>query len=72
MCTIGYGDISPITPYEQILCIITMLTASGMFGYSINTIGNIFSELSKQSEDIRKNMYIINNFMSIKQISKDL
>lgn len=49
-----------------------MLTASGMFGYSINTIGIIFSELFKHSEDIRKDMYIINNFMNIKQINKEL
>lgn len=42
--TVGYGDILPVNCDEMILCIITMLIACALFGYSLNTIGSIISE----------------------------
>ena len=39
MITVGYGDILPSNYDEMILCIITMLIACAVFGYSINIIG---------------------------------
>lgn len=37
--TVGYGDIVPVNTNEMILCILTMLIACGVFGYSLNIIG---------------------------------
>jgi hypothetical protein len=42
MVTVGYGDISPKNKYEKIYTIIVTLISSGIFGYSMNTIGSIF------------------------------
>ncbi len=42
MMTIGYGDILPITSLERIYVIILTVISSGIFGYSMNTIGSIF------------------------------
>ena len=46
MMTIGYGDIIPSTPKERIYVIIVTVISSGIFGYSMNTIGSIFQEMS--------------------------
>ena len=53
MITVGYGDIKPITGLEKIFCILIMLIANGVFGYTFNQISNIFADLDKTSEDIK-------------------
>lgn len=44
MMTIGYGDIYPNNSAERIYVIFMSLFSCGLFGYSVNKIGNIFSE----------------------------
>ncbi len=44
MCTVGYGDITPVTANEKIYVIIVTIFSCGQFGYVINTIGQIFME----------------------------
>lgn len=41
MNTVGYGDITPITASERIYASIMIVISCGIFGYSINTIGEI-------------------------------
>ena len=72
MATVGYGDIVPSNSREKILAIFTILSACCMFGYSLNTIGQIVQDFSKTEDEIKKNMYIINKFMHIKKISPNL
>lgn len=48
MMTIGYGDITPITTYEMILDIFLMLASSGIFGFTLNSINQIFESFFKQ------------------------
>jgi hypothetical protein len=44
MITIGYGDIHPYTSPEMIVSILAMLLASGVFGYTMNSIMIMFEE----------------------------
>ena len=46
MMTIGYGDITPSTGPEKIYVIILTVISSGIFGYSMNTIGSIFQDMA--------------------------
>lgn len=41
MTTIGYGDVSPVTPNEKIFTIFSMLVATIVFSYSLNSIGYV-------------------------------
>ena len=41
MLTIGYGDYVPVTNMEKIYVIVFTFVGCGVFGYAINTIGNI-------------------------------
>ena len=61
MATVGYGDIVPSNSREKILAIFTILSACCMFGYSLNTIGQIVQDFSKTEDEIKKNMYIFKN-----------
>ncbi|KAL4494862.1 hypothetical protein ABPG73_004302 [Tetrahymena malaccensis] len=72
MITVGYGDISPRTVAEKVLCIVNMMIACGQFAYSVNSIGNIFEQFFRLDNEIKANMKIINNYMTNKTISKDL
>ncbi len=42
MLTIGYGDITPKTNTEIIVCIVMMFIACGVFGFTLNSINQIF------------------------------
>lgn len=42
MITVGYGDIHPYTEWEMIYVIFAMILASGVFGYTMNSIMSIF------------------------------
>jgi hypothetical protein len=44
------GDIRPYTRSEQLYAIFTMLLASGVFGYTMNSIQSVFSS-DLQDED---------------------
>ncbi len=59
MVTVGYGDITPINPYEKVVCIFTILISCGVFAYSMNSIGTIFSDLNAEQREVKKNMQII-------------
>ena len=45
MITVGYGDISPTNPDEQLFGIFCMIIGCGMFAYSMNQIGQIIREI---------------------------
>ena len=72
MNTVGFGDITPTNPMEIGFCIIFIFFACGMFAYSINSVGMILSDISKEEDKFRKDLNSINDFMNEKNISFDL
>jgi hypothetical protein len=42
MITVGYGDIKPIAVSEKIYVMFITIVGSGVFAYTVNTIGSIF------------------------------
>lgn len=50
MLTIGYGDITPVTNVEKIYIILFAFIACGIFAYSINSIGIIVQDFSKNNK----------------------
>ncbi|EAR97549.2 cyclic nucleotide-binding domain protein (macronuclear) [Tetrahymena thermophila SB210] len=73
MVTVGYGDISPQTHVEKVMSIFTILSACGVFAYSISEVGSIFQEMQKSQKLIKNNMHYLeyywneSEFSSIKQ-----
>lgn len=42
MVTVGYGDITPNSDLEKGISIVLMFLSCGVFGYTMNKIGNFF------------------------------
>ncbi|KAL4459922.1 hypothetical protein ABPG74_003448 [Tetrahymena malaccensis] len=72
MSTVGYGDIVPVTPLEIIVCILMMLFASGVFGFSITTINGILESFFKNENKILQKLFRIKNYLQKKSISQTL
>lgn len=72
MITVGFGDISPVNDLEIVLCIISMLLASGVFAYTINEFGQVLEKLKQERKDFEKNLYSINDWMLKKNVDPNL
>ena len=72
MITVGFGDISPKNSAEMLWCVLMMIISCGVFGYSLNQIGNIVLELKEHTKVTREALLTINNFMEKKKINNDL
>lgn len=53
----------------MILCCFTMFIACGVFGYSLNVIGSIISDILAKDYEIDVNLEIINKFMRKKRVA---
>lgn len=59
MITVGYGDILPKSKIEMGLCVITMMLACCVFGYTLNEVGAIFSSFFEVDNEIRNKISTI-------------
>lgn len=69
MISVGYGDITPVTNLERFVITIVTIISSGIFGFIISMIGQIFQEKYRQSSKLKKKKYIITNYMKARGIS---
>ncbi|CAD8151888.1 unnamed protein product [Paramecium octaurelia] len=72
MTTIGYGDITPVNLTERLFCIIMTLISTATFAYSVNSIGQIFQEMSKQQTQFKTNMNSLNKYLKNQKVSPTL
>ncbi|CAD8060849.1 unnamed protein product [Paramecium primaurelia] len=72
MTTIGYGDITPVNLTERLFCIIMTLISTATFAYSVNSIGQIFKDMSKQSTQFKTNMNSLNKYLKNQKVSPTL
>ena len=59
MSTVEYGDISPTNNLEIAFSIVTMFIACGLFGYTMNTIATIVTNINLDKEKALYNLMII-------------
>lgn len=52
MVTIGYGDIYPVNEYEKLYVIVVSFISCVLFGFSLNLIGAIVTEMQRKSNDL--------------------
>lgn len=46
--TVGYGDLTPQSAYEQIFVILVAMSLCGMLGYTISNIGEIYRSMNEK------------------------
>ena len=72
MVTVGYGDITPSTINEIMFVIIFTLLSVTVFGYIINTIGQIFQDICKRDDIFKKHKNEIIKYARNRDLSKSL
>jgi hyperpolarization activated cyclic nucleotide-gated potassium channel 2 len=72
IATVGYGDIAPITLEEKIFAMTTMIISSGVFAYTLGSIGTLVSEQNALENTYREAMVSVNSYMKSKRLGKDL
>lgn len=72
MITVGYGDIIPKTTGERMYTMVAMIIASGMFSYTLNSIGTIVSRYNILAVNYKEKMNYVNKFLVQKQIPFEL
>ncbi|CAD8066035.1 unnamed protein product [Paramecium sonneborni] len=72
MTTVGYGDITAKNNIELLMNNLTMLIASIVFAYSVNSIGIFVSNMYKGAMEYSRSVTLINTFMSKNKIQFEL
>jgi len=72
MAAVGYGDILPITKDERTYAMAAMILSSGIFAYTVNSIGTIVSSYNQISAQYRERMMYVNQFMVKKDMPSEL
>ena len=72
MMTVGYGDITPQNENEIVICMVSIILGCAVYAYNINSIGMILQDLNKENAEFAHKINVINQFMSRKNINKDL
>ncbi|KAL4461302.1 hypothetical protein ABPG72_006947 [Tetrahymena utriculariae] len=72
MATVGYGDIHPVTKIEMVYVSIISLISCGVYGYGLNSIGKILSDIQIKEEKFNKKMKILNYSMNQRNLDKQL
>jgi len=72
MSTIGYGDISPVTSAERIVCSLMMLIGAGIYAYVVGSITTTVSNMEASSRRYQELMDMLNTFLDNNNISNDL
>ena len=62
MITIGYGDVHPWTPIEMLFAIFMMILASGVFGYTMNSIMLLFQNESEEVQELNEKNDVIKKY----------
>lgn len=68
MMTIGYGDVTPVNNTERIYVIFMTLLSSGIFGYVVNTIGELYMQERQKIEQFQKRKQEITVYMDTRSI----
>lgn len=72
MSTVGYGDITPYTVPEKIYAMVTMIMASGVFAFTIGSIGALISKSNAVENQYREHVIAVNQYMKRKSLSSSL
>lgn len=72
IATVGYGDITPITLNEKLFTMMTMIMSSGVFAYTVGSIGSLISKQNASENSYREKVVAVNSYMKKKRLPKEL
>ncbi|EAR98657.2 cyclic nucleotide-binding domain protein (macronuclear) [Tetrahymena thermophila SB210] len=72
MITVGYGDIVPTRTTERQLALIITLFSCAVYAYSINVIGLILQEITKEKQILKNKLSVLSSYMKKRGLSSAL
>lgn len=72
IATIGYGDVTPVTPIQTIFTISVEVIGAGLYGYVIAIFASLIANLDSARKKFSEQMDEINTFMRFRKIPLDL
>jgi len=72
LVTIGYGDITPVTPKQTVFCILVELLGAGLYGYVIAIFASLIAKLDVARTHFTEQIEKMNTFMRFRKIPSDL
>ena len=72
MTTVGYGDITATNPIEICFSIFVEILGCAIFGYMINIIGMILSDMRKAKETLEEEILITKKLGKCFNLSRNL
>lgn len=72
IATIGYGDVTPVTPMQTIFTISVEVIGAGLYGYVIAIFASLIANLDSAQKKFSEQMDEINTFMRFRKIPLDL
>jgi voltage-gated potassium channel len=68
IATIGYGDVTPVTPIQTIFTISVEVIGAGLYGYVIAIFASLIANLDSARKKFSEQMDEINTFMRFRKI----
>jgi voltage-gated potassium channel len=68
IATIGYGDVTPVTPMQTIFTISVEVIGAGLYGYVIAIFASLIANLDSARKKFSEQMDEINTFMRFRKI----
>lgn len=72
LTTVGYGDISARTPYEQVYAMVMMLVGVSWYAYIVSSMSTIMASFDAQNSAVRDKMNCVNEFIRSAKLPKNL
>ena len=72
MITVGYGDITPQNEVECAFVVFTMIITGMVYAYSLNSIGNIISDINKLNQSYNNDMQTIHKYLKDENVDSEL
>ena len=72
IATVGYGDITPITVHEKLFAMLTMIMSSGVFAYTVGSIGSLISKQNAMENTYREQVVAVNSYMKKRTLPREL
>jgi len=72
LTTVGYGDITPLLPYEIILAIFIQLLGSSMFGYIIGNVASLIAKSDATKLMIDQKMQDVSHYIRLRGFPEEV
>jgi hypothetical protein len=59
--TVGYGDITPYSVEEKVLCIFLMLIGIVSFSFATGTLASLIASIDSQEANLKEKMSVLND-----------